>query len=112
MDTTLASPMPGTVVVTEPVRLADRLQAMPRRNQLGLGLGLLLVLGVLLGYPAMLYATIAAVWAGALVGVLLLATRRAGMRTELPFGSFWVVAAAVFILHTQLSAYITRLLWP
>lgn len=48
MDTTLAPPMPGTVVVTEPVRLADRLQAMPRRNQLGLGLGLLLVIGVLL----------------------------------------------------------------
>jgi flagellar M-ring protein FliF len=48
MDTTLAAPAAGAVVVTEPVRLVDRLQAMPRRNQIGLAAGLALIVGVLL----------------------------------------------------------------
>ena len=47
MDTTLAAPASGAVVVTEPVRLADRLQAMPRRNQIGLMAGLALIVAVL-----------------------------------------------------------------
>jgi leader peptidase (prepilin peptidase)/N-methyltransferase len=83
-----------------------------KRDGVGYGdVKLAVALGLLLGLPAMVFGTVIAVWAGALLGIVLLASHKAGMRTELPFGSFWVAAAALFILLPSLSDSMSHLLW-
>lgn len=66
-----------------------------------LGLGdvkLAMLIGLLFGYPNAIGVTLAAIWAGALIGLILVLIGRANMRTALPFGSFWTLAAIVMIL--------------
>jgi prepilin signal peptidase PulO-like enzyme (type II secretory pathway) len=69
----------------------------------GLALGdLYLVgpIGLVLGWPAIFSALFAAAFLAAGTSLLLLAVRRVGMRTYIPFGPF-LVAGAVFALLTQ-----------
>jgi leader peptidase (prepilin peptidase)/N-methyltransferase len=69
----------------------------------GLALGdLYLVgpIGLLLGWPAIFSALFAAAFLAAGTSLVLLAVRRVGMRTYIPFGPF-LVAGAVFALLTQ-----------
>lgn len=66
-----------------------------------LGLGdvkLAFVIGLLFGFPAAWWVTLAAIWAGALIGVILIFMRRATMQTALPLGSFWTAAAIIAFL--------------
>jgi leader peptidase (prepilin peptidase)/N-methyltransferase len=69
----------------------------------GLALGdlyLVAPIGLLLGWPAIFSALFAAAFLAAGTSLLLLATKRVGMRTYIPFGPF-LVAGAVFALLTQ-----------
>jgi leader peptidase (prepilin peptidase)/N-methyltransferase len=69
----------------------------------GLALGdLYLVgpMGLILGWPAIFSALFAAAFLAAGTSIVLLAVRRVGMRTYIPFGPF-LVAGAVFALMTQ-----------
>jgi leader peptidase (prepilin peptidase)/N-methyltransferase len=69
----------------------------------GLALGdLYLVgpMGLMLGWPAIFSALFAAAFLAAGTSIVLLAVRRVGMRTYIPFGPF-LVAGAVFALLTQ-----------
>lgn len=69
----------------------------------GLALGdLYLVgpIGLMLGWPAIFSALFAAAFLAAGTSIVLLARRRVGMRTYIPFGPF-LVAGAVFALLTQ-----------
>lgn len=50
------------------------------------------LLGALLGWPAVLVALALAYWSGALVGIFLLLTKRAQVRSAVPFGPFLVAA--------------------
>ena len=47
------------------------------------------------GWPLMLLTLVLASFAGSLVGVLVLATRKGGMQAALPFGTFLALGAVV-----------------
>jgi leader peptidase (prepilin peptidase)/N-methyltransferase len=75
--------------------------ALVVRGGLALGdLYLVVPIGLLLGWPAIFSALFAAAFLAAGTSLLLLATKRVGMRTYIPFGPF-LVAGAVFALLTQ-----------
>lgn len=62
----------------------------------GLGFGdvkLALILGFLLGYPSVIIALYIAFLTGALVGVILILSHRAKMRTKIAFGPFLIIGA-------------------
>jgi leader peptidase (prepilin peptidase)/N-methyltransferase len=64
----------------------------------GLGMGdvkMLAMIGAFLGWPLMLLTLVLASFAGSVVGVGMMAARRGGMRTALPFGTFLAVGALV-----------------
>ncbi|HEY6360319.1 MAG TPA: A24 family peptidase, partial [Vicinamibacterales bacterium] len=64
----------------------------------GLGMGdvkMLAMIGAFLGWPLMLLTLVLGSFAGSVVGVGLMATRRGGMKTALPFGTFLAVGALV-----------------
>jgi leader peptidase (prepilin peptidase)/N-methyltransferase len=64
----------------------------------GLGMGdvkMLAMIGAFLGWQLMLLTLVLASFAGSVVGVGLMAAKRAGARTALPFGTFLAVGALV-----------------
>jgi leader peptidase (prepilin peptidase) / N-methyltransferase len=64
----------------------------------GLGMGdvkMLAMIGAVLGWPLMLLTLVLASFAGSIVGIGMMATRRGGMQTALPFGTFLAVGAVV-----------------
>jgi leader peptidase (prepilin peptidase)/N-methyltransferase len=72
--------------------------ALVVRGGLALGdLYLVAPLGLMLGWPAIFSALFAAAFLSAGAGLLLLATRRVGLRSYIPFGPF-LVAGAVLVL--------------
>lgn len=56
-------------------------------------------LGLLLGWPAIFVAIFLAALLSAVVGIGLLVTRRAGMRSYIPFGPFLVIGTVVTLLR-------------
>jgi leader peptidase (prepilin peptidase)/N-methyltransferase len=84
----------------------------------GMGLGDVKLAGVLglylgwLGWSSVLVGAFAGFLLGGLVGVTLLATRRAGRRTALPFGPFMLTGAlvAVFLADPIASWYTAQFL--
>lgn len=80
-----------------------------------LGLGdvkLAMLIGLLFGYPGALGVTLVAIWAGALVGLGLILVGRANMKTALPFGSFWALAAIMAIIIPGPVVYVSKLFIP
>jgi leader peptidase (prepilin peptidase)/N-methyltransferase len=80
----------------------------------GLGMGdvkMLAMIGAFLGWQLMLLTLVLASIAGSVIGVALMATRRGGMKTALPFGTFLALGALVAavtgdaILRWYLSLY-------
>jgi leader peptidase (prepilin peptidase)/N-methyltransferase len=70
----------------------------------GMGLGdlkLAIPLGLILGWPDMLVATIAAFVLGSIVGLLLIADKRATMGGAIPFGPFIVLGFYVAIFYGE-----------
>jgi leader peptidase (prepilin peptidase)/N-methyltransferase len=64
----------------------------------GLGMGdvkMLAMIGAFLGWQLMLLTLVLASFAGSVVGMALMAARRAGPKTALPFGTFLAVGALV-----------------
>ena len=64
----------------------------------GLGMGdvkMLAMIGAFLGWQLALVTLMLASFSGAVIGVVLLATRRGTMQAALPFGTFLAVGAAV-----------------
>jgi leader peptidase (prepilin peptidase) / N-methyltransferase len=64
----------------------------------GLGMGdvkMLAMIGAVLGWPLMLLTLVFASFAGSVIGVGLIASRRGGMQAALPFGTFLAVGALV-----------------
>lgn len=66
--------------------------------------------GFVLGYPLALLATIAAVWAGAIWGLALMARGKANLKTALPFGSFLSAVTILFIIFNDKTSFIFELL--
>lgn len=68
------------------------------RHEEGLGGGdlkMLAMIGAFLGWKLTILTLIMASFAGSIVGAVLIATRRGGMKYALPFGTFLAVGAAV-----------------
>jgi leader peptidase (prepilin peptidase)/N-methyltransferase len=67
------------------------------RHEEGLGMGdvkMLAMIGAFLGFPLTLLTLMLASVAGSVVGVLLLVTRRGGLKYALPYGTFLALGAA------------------
>ena len=56
-------------------------------------------LGLFFGFPATLLIIYIAIMVGGAVGLVLMATRRATMKTALPFGSLLCVSAGVYLFY-------------
>jgi len=71
---------------------------------------MLAMVGAVLGLPLVLLTFVLATMMGGIVGVLLLATRRANMATAVPFGTMLAVAALIASLHGDglLAWYLAR----
>jgi leader peptidase (prepilin peptidase)/N-methyltransferase len=68
----------------------------------GVALGdlyLVVPLGLLLGWPSVFVALFVAALLSAAAGIALLATRRAGMKTYIPFGPFLVAGTVITLLR-------------
>jgi len=73
--------------------------ALVVRGGLALGdLYLVAPIGLMLGWPAIFNALFAAAFLSAGASLVLLATRRVGMRSYIPFGPFLVAGAALVLL--------------
>lgn len=57
------------------------------------------LMGVMLGFPGVLYALFIAYIVGACVAVVLLALRKKGMKSEIPFGPFLCGTTAIMLLY-------------
>ncbi|MDH3402265.1 MAG: prepilin peptidase [Acidobacteriota bacterium] len=81
------------------------------REEEGMGLGdvnLMALVGAFLGWKGVLLSLFAGALAGALVGLALLALRRAGLTSKLPFGAFLALGAlaALFSRGRLVDAYL------
>ena len=69
---------------------------LPVRREEGLGMGdvkMLAMIGAFLGWKAVLVTLILSSFAGALIGIGIIALSRGSMRLALPFGTFLAVGA-------------------
>jgi leader peptidase (prepilin peptidase)/N-methyltransferase len=77
----------------------------------GLALGdlyLVAPIGLVLGWPAIFSALFAAAFLSAATSLVLLATRRVGMRSYIPFGPFLVAGAVLVLLFDERVLRIVR----
>jgi leader peptidase (prepilin peptidase)/N-methyltransferase len=70
---------------------------------------LMVILGLVFGYPVGLFVVICAIWLAAIVGIGMLLTGRATSQTALPFGSFLTCVAVVSIIFYHESDTFIRL---
>ena len=83
--------------------------ALVVRGGLALGdLYLVAPIGLMLGWPAIFSALFAAAFLSAGVSLVLLATRRVGMRSYIPFGPFLVAGAALVLLTDERVLRVVR----
>ena len=57
------------------------------------------LVGLAFGYPFGILVLVAAIWAAALVGIVLLASQRGTVKTALPFGSFLAATSSIYIIY-------------
>jgi leader peptidase (prepilin peptidase)/N-methyltransferase len=106
-------PLSGMLMGLGVAALFGALYAVSRGRWLGFGdVKLALVIGLLFGYPDAVGVTLIAVWAGALLGLSLMAAKRASMTTALPFGSFWAATAVITMIWSAPAHAIGRLFFP
>jgi len=97
------SPLSAIVGGVSAVALLGLLAVVVRGGLARGDLLLVAPIGFMLGFPAVFTAVFAAALSASAVGLLLLARRRVGMRSYIPFGPFLVAGTAVALLvHEQL----------
>ena len=75
------------------------LYVVSRWRWMGFGdVKLAFVIGSILGYPLGFFAIIVAIWVAALAGVVLMALKKANLKTALPFGSFMAGSTIIFVI--------------
>ncbi|MBI4158607.1 MAG: prepilin peptidase [Candidatus Yanofskybacteria bacterium] len=85
------------------------LYTVSRGEWIGLGdIKLIFFIGFLLGYPMGYLAIVTAVWLAAIFSIILLATGKANVKTEIPFGSFLSAATIIFIIFNNELQEITK----
>jgi leader peptidase (prepilin peptidase)/N-methyltransferase len=68
---------------------------------------LALLIGFVFAYPASLLISVLSIWLAALVGVTMLASGRASLKTALPFGSFLALLSIVWITFGNEFTFLT-----
>ncbi|OGN00854.1 MAG: hypothetical protein A2651_03185 [Candidatus Yanofskybacteria bacterium RIFCSPHIGHO2_01_FULL_42_12] len=69
---------------------------------------LILIMGLLLGYPLGFFAVMSSIWAAAIFSILLLVTGRANLKTQIPFGSFLAITTIIFVIFNHELQEISR----
>lgn len=59
------------------------------------------LMGLLLGWPGTLLALFLSFFLGAIIGLMMVGAKRKGMRSEIPFGPFIVVAIMITVFYGQ-----------
>lgn len=66
-----------------------------------IGLGdakLVFLIGLVLGYPLGVLAVLLSIWTAALIGIILVAVKRATFKTALPLGTFLAASSIIFLI--------------
>lgn len=73
-----------------------------------------LSIGLFLGFPHTVYALLAAFWLGAIIGVALLASKKMGRKSEVPFAPFLALGTYIifFFMNPTVTAWITNIFIP
>lgn len=70
------------------------------------------MLGAMLGYPAIIAALFIAYVSGAIIGIVLIACKIRGRKSEVPFGTFLTASTALMILHGDvIMGFVSRYLY-
>lgn len=69
------------------------------------------LLGFLLGFPQIIISLYAAFLTGALVGVILICSRKKSLKAHIPFGPFLILGYGITLLWGEKILEIWRLLW-
>jgi leader peptidase (prepilin peptidase)/N-methyltransferase len=71
------------------------------------------VLGLLFGLKGIVFVTVVSFVYGAIISIILIATKKAGRKDFIPFGPFISLAALTYILYGQeiISMYINTLIY-
>lgn len=78
------------------------LYLVTKRRGMGLGdVKLVFLLGVLLGYPRIIFALYAAFLTGAAVGVILMIGRKKSLKSRIAFGPFLIIGALITLLVSE-----------
>ncbi len=78
------------------------LYLLSRGRWIGFGdVKLVFLVGLVIGYPLALVAVVAAIWTGALIGIVLIVFKRGTLKTKMPLGSLIAASAIFFILFKQ-----------
>jgi leader peptidase (prepilin peptidase)/N-methyltransferase len=91
----------GGAVAALPFFLVALVYGLITRRE-GFGLGDIMLLGFIglaTGFPVVLVAVIAAILLGALIALVLLAARRAGLKTGFPYGPALILGGALALLY-------------
>ncbi|MDO8496012.1 MAG: prepilin peptidase [bacterium] len=62
-------------------------------------------IGFVLGFPLAVWSILLAIWIGALWGIGLLVTKKANLKTPLPFGTFMSITAILLIIFKKYVEY-------
>lgn len=81
-----------------------------RGRWMGLGdVKLVFLVGVVFGYPLGVLSMLLSVWTAALIGIGLVAAKRATLKTALPLGTFFASSSIIFIIFQNELQKITQI---
>ncbi len=88
------------------------LVSVSREKWMGMGDAYLaLLIGLVLGWPKILFALMIAFTIGAIAGIVLIFLKKKTMKSQIPFAPFMVIGAMAAIFIFQALPYVKYLLW-
>ena len=71
-------------------------------------------IGLFLGFPNIVYALLVAFWSGAIIGIALLASKRMGRKSEIPFAPFLALGTYIifFCMNSGVMEWLTNMFVP
>jgi len=71
-------------------------------------------IGLFLGFPNIIFALLAAFWSGAIIGILLLASKKMGRKSEIPFAPFLALGTYIifFFINSPFATLLSNIFSP
>ncbi|MEK7649923.1 MAG: prepilin peptidase [Patescibacteria group bacterium] len=71
-------------------------------------------IGLFLGFPNIVFALLAAFWSGAIIGIILLATKTLGRKSEIPFAPFLALGTYIvfFFINSPFAGWLSSIFIP